>query len=58
MTDAKKPVVVQLKSGAEYGLPDAATAKKVYPNEKIVRYQDGSDDSEPKKSEPKKDAKK
>ena len=37
-----KPVIVRLASGAEYGLKDAGTAKRIYPNGTIVRYQDGS----------------
>ena len=35
------PVVVRLEDGAEYGLQDAETARRVYPNGEIVRYQDG-----------------
>ena len=34
-------VVVRLPSGVEYGLKDATTAKRVYPNATVVRYQDG-----------------
>jgi hypothetical protein len=34
-------VVVRFSSGAEYGLPDAETAKRIYPNAEIVRYTDG-----------------
>ena len=57
MTNKAKPVVVQLKSGAEYGLPSAAEAKRVYPDAKIVRYSDGSP-YEARKPAPKKDDKK
>lgn len=42
MATDKRPVVVRLRSGAEYGLRDAATARRIYPNGEIVRYQDGS----------------
>lgn len=34
-------VVVRFSSGAEYGLPDAETATRIYPNAEIVRYTDG-----------------
>lgn len=36
-----RPVVVELRSGAQYGLPSIADAQRIYPNAKIVRYQDG-----------------
>ena len=47
-----KPVVVRLPSGAEYGLKSEAEARRVYPNAKIVRYQDGSEYVAPKASTP------
>lgn len=56
MTDAKKPVIVRLASGAEYGMPSAAVAKKAYPNADIIAYQDGTPYEEPKKPAPKKAA--
>lgn len=45
---SSRPVVVQLPSGAEYGVADAATAKRLYPQGKVVRYQDGEPIPEPK----------
>lgn len=42
MTKADRPVVVRLASGVEYGVRNAADAKRIYPNATIVRYQDGS----------------
>lgn len=57
-----KPVVARRPNGAEYGFVDAETARKQFPDAKIVRYQDGSAYEEPKpKAKPKaetKDAKK
>lgn len=41
MTD-ERPVVVKLASGAEYGLPSIAAAKRIYPNGQILKYQDGT----------------
>ena len=41
MTRQTQRVVVRFSSGAEYGLPDAETAKRIYPNAEIVRYTDG-----------------
>lgn len=44
MTDKNpdRPVTVELASGARYGLPSIAEAKRIYPAGKIVGYQDGT----------------
>lgn len=54
MTSKTERVVVRFKSGAEYGLRDAETAKRVYPNAQIVRYTDGRPypDAAPEPDEP------
>jgi len=43
-----KPVIAQLPNGAEYGFPDAAAARKQFPNATIVRYQTGEPYDAPK----------
>ncbi len=51
--DRTKPIVVQLKTGEEYGFETAAQAHKVYPDAKVVRHQDGTelDKDTPKKAD-------
>ena len=54
MTRKTERVVVRFKSDAEYGLHDAETARRVYPNAQIVRYADGRPypDAEPETADP------
>lgn len=40
--DASKGVIVELSSGARYGLKDAESAARIYPNAKIVSFDDGT----------------
>lgn len=44
-----KPVVAQLKDGRELGFETEAIAKRLHPDAKIIRYQDGSPLEEPVK---------
>ena len=53
---ATKPVVVQLKDGAQYGVRSAAEAARVYPDGKVIGHQDGTAYEAPKKAEPAKKA--
>lgn len=51
-----RPVVVTYKDGREYGVKDAATAKRVHPDATVTRYQDGSPLEDAPKAKPKADA--
>lgn len=53
-----KAVIIQLPNGAEYGLASVADAKRVYPDATILRYEDGTEYTEPKAATPKKAASK
>lgn len=53
-----KPIVVQLPDGREYGFESEAAARKVYPDAKPVRHQDGTALEEKPKKTDKDDGKK
>ena len=53
---AHRPIVVTYKDGREYGVKDAATAKRVHPDATVTRYQDGSPLEDVAKAKPKDDA--
>ena len=54
----RKPVIVRTASGAEYGFASVTDAKRLHPDGMILRHQDGTAYTPPKKAAPKKTEKK